>query len=303
MNQIIASLKGYVYGLSLPKIGVVDILEIIIIAFALYHVTFWVKRTRAWTLVKGVFVLFSAYIVAYILDMSVILWVFDKTIGLGITALLIVFQPELRKALEELGQKKIVSSILPFDENKDRNIRFTDRTVNEIVRATSELAKAKTGALIIMEKDIILSEYERTGIIIDSAISSQLLINIFEHNTPLHDGAVIVRGDRIVAATCYLPLSDNMGLSKDLGTRHRAAVGISEVSDSLTVIVSEETGMISVAVGGKLLRNIDGDLLRRKLNDFQGKPSEEKPKKYFWRRKEGIAHERIKTIDERCCAA
>ena len=287
MNQIIASLKGYVYGLSLPKIGVVDILEIIIIAFALYHVTFWVKRTRAWTLVQGVFVLFSAYIVAYILDMSVILWVFDKTIGLGITALLIVFQPELRKALEELGQKKIVSSILPFDENKDRNIRFTDRTVNEIVRATSELAKAKTGALIIMEKDIILSEYERTGIIIDSAISSQLLINIFEHNTPLHDGAVIVRGDRIVAATCYLPLSDNMGLSKDLGTRHRAAVGISEVSDSLTVIVSEETGMISVAVGGKLLRNIDGDLLRRKLNDFQGKPSEEKPKKYFWRRKGG----------------
>lgn len=287
MNQIIASLKGYVYGLSLPKIGVVDILEIIIIAFALYHVTFWVKRTRAWTLVKGVFVLFSAYIVAYILDMSVILWVFDKTIGLGITALLIVFQPELRKALEELGKKKIVSSILPFDENKDRNIRFTDRTVNEIVRATSELAKAKTGALIIMEKDIILSEYERTGIIIDSAISSQLLINIFEHNTPLHDGAVIVRGDRIVAATCYLPLSDNMGLSKDLGTRHRAAVGISEVSDSLTVIVSEETGMISVAVGGKLLRNIDGDLLRRKLNDFQGKPSEEKPKKYFWRRKGG----------------
>lgn len=287
MNHIIASLKGYVYGLSLPKIGVVDILEIIIIAFALYHVTFWVKRTRAWTLVKGVFVLFSAYIVAYILDMSVILWVFDKTIGLGITALLIVFQPELRKALEELGQKKIVSSILPFDENKDRNIRFTDRTVNEIVRATSELAKAKTGALIIMEKDIILSEYERTGIIIDSAISSQLLINIFEHNTPLHDGAVIVRGDRIVAATCYLPLSDNMGLSKDLGTRHRAAVGISEVSDSLTVIVSEETGMISVAVGGKLLRNIDGDLLRRKLNDFQGKPSEEKPKKYFWRRKGG----------------
>ena len=287
MNQIIASLKGYVYGLSLQKIGVVDILEIIIIAFALYHVTFWVKRTRAWTLVKGVFVLFSAYIVAYILDMSVILWVFDKTIGLGITALLIVFQPELRKALEELGQKKIVSSILPFDENKDRNIRFTDRTVNEIVRATSELAKAKTGALIIMEKDIILSEYERTGIIIDSAISSQLLINIFEHNTPLHDGAVIVRGDRIVAATCYLPLSDNMGLSKDLGTRHRAAVGISEVSDSLTVIVSEETGMISVAVGGKLLRNIDGDLLRRKLNDFQGKPSEEKPKKYFWRRKGG----------------
>lgn len=287
MEQIVTAIKGYAYGLSLPRISVVDVLEIIIIAFVIYHVTFWVKKTRAWTLVKGVLVLLSAYIVAYILDMSVILWVFNKTIGLGITALLIVFQPELRKALEELGQKKIVSSILPFDENKDKNIRFTDRTVNELVRATTELAKAKTGALIIMEKDIVLTEYERTGITIDSAISSQLLINIFEHNTPLHDGAVIVRGDRIVAATCYLPLSDNMGLSKDLGTRHRAGVGISEVSDSLTVIVSEETGMISVALGGKLMRNIDGDLLRKKLKDFQGKPSEEKTKKRFWRRKGG----------------
>ncbi len=284
MDSVIASLKKYIYVVSFPKITVVDVLEILIIAFALYHVTSWVRKTRAWTLVKGILVLFLAYLVAYFLDMSVILWVFDKTIGIGITALVIVFQPELRKALEELGQKTIVSSIIPFDENKD-NLRFTDRTVNEIVRATEELAKAKTGALIIMEKEIILSEFERTGITIDSAISSQLLINIFEHNTPLHDGAVILRGDRIVAATCYLPLSDNMGLSKELGTRHRAGVGISEVSDSLTVIVSEETGKISVAVGGKLLRNIDGDLLRKHLKDIQGKPMEEKAKKHFWKRK------------------
>ncbi|MDO4168102.1 MAG: diadenylate cyclase CdaA [Eubacteriales bacterium] len=284
MDSVIASLKKYIYVVSFPKITVVDVLEILIIAFALYHVTSWVRKTRAWTLVKGILVLFLAYLVAYFLDMSVILWVFDKTIGIGITALVIVFQPELRKALEELGQKTIVSSIIPFDENKD-NLRFTDRTVNEIVRATEELAKAKTGALIIMEREIILSEYERTGINIDSAISSQLLINIFEHNTPLHDGAVILRGDRIVAATCYLPLSDNMGLSKELGTRHRAGVGISEVSDSLTVIVSEETGKISVAVGGKLLRNIDGDLLRKHLKDIQGKPLEEKAKKHFWKRK------------------
>lgn len=284
MDSVVASLKKYIYVVSFPKITVVDVLEILIIAFALYHVTSWVRKTRAWTLVKGILVLFLAYLVAYFLDMSVILWVFDKTIGIGITALVIVFQPELRKALEELGQKTIVSSIIPFDENKD-NLRFTDRTVNEIVRATEELAKAKTGALIIMEKEIILSEFERTGITIDSAISSQLLINIFEHNTPLHDGAVILRGDRIVAATCYLPLSDNMGLSKELGTRHRAGVGISEVSDSLTVIVSEETGKISVAVGGKLLRNIDGDLLRKHLKDIQGKPMEEKAKKHFWKRK------------------
>lgn len=284
MDSVIAFLKKYISVLSFPKITVVDVLEILIIAFVLYHVTSWVRKTRAWTLVRGILVLILAYLIAYLLNMSVILWVFDNTIGLGITALVIVFQPELRKALDELGQKTIVNAILPFDENKD-NLRFTDRTVNEIVRATEELARAKTGALIIMEREILLSEYERTGINIDSAISSQLLINIFEHNTPLHDGAVILRGDRIVAATCYLPLSDNMGLSKELGTRHRAGVGISEVSDSMTVIVSEETGKISIATGGKLLRNIDGELLRKYLHELQGKPKEEKAKKRFWQRK------------------
>lgn len=284
MDSVIAFLKKYISVLSFPKITVVDVLEILIIAFVLYHVTSWVRKTRAWTLVRGILVLILAYLIAYLLNMSVILWVFDNTIGLGITALVIVFQPELRKALEELGQKTIVNTLIPFDENKD-NLRFTDRTVNEIVRATEELARAKTGALIIMEREILLSEYERTGINIDSAISSQLLINIFEHNTPLHDGAVILRGDRIVAATCYLPLSDNMGLSKELGTRHRAGVGISEVSDSMTVIVSEETGKISIATGGKLLRNIDGDLLRKYFHELQGKPKEEKTKKRFWQRK------------------
>lgn len=284
MDSVIAFLKKYISVLSFPKLTVVDVLEILIIAFVLYHVTSWVRKTRAWTLVRGILVLILAYLIAYLLNMSVILWVFDNTIGLGITALVIVFQPELRKALDELGQKTIVNAILPFDENKD-NLRFTDRTINEIVRATEELARAKTGALIIMEREILLSEYERTGINIDSAISSQLLINIFEHNTPLHDGAVILRGDRIVAATCYLPLSDNMGLSKELGTRHRAGVGISEVSDSLTVIVSEETGKISIATGGKLLRNIDGDLLRKYFHELQGKPKEERTKKHFWQRK------------------
>ena len=169
--------------------------------------------------------------------------------------------------------------MIPFDDTRNQNERFSERSINEIVKATVEMAKVKTGALIIIEKDIDLSEYERTGIELDSTISSQLLINIFEHNTPLHDGAVIIRGDRIVSATCYLPLSDNMGLSKELGTRHRAGVGISEVTDSLTIIVSEETGRISVAVGGKLLRNIDGDLLKKKLTEMQGKSGDEVEKK------------------------
>jgi diadenylate cyclase len=256
---------------SLPKISVIDVLEIVILAFVIYHVVLWVKNTRAWTLLRGIVVLLVFYVAAYLLGMSVIVWIFERTITIGITALIIVFQPDLRRALEELGQKKIVSSIIPFDEGKNQNERFSDRSIHEIVRATVEMAKVKTGALIILEKDIDLSEYERTGIRLDSNISSQLLVNIFEHNTPLHDGAVIIRGDRIISATCYLPLSDNMGLSKELGTRHRAAVGISEVTDSLTIIVSEETGKISVAVGGKLLRNIDGELLEKKLQEMQGK--------------------------------
>ena len=276
MEAVFSLLKEYFYVLSFPKVGLTDILEILIIAFTIYHVSLWVKKTRAWALVKGILILFLCYIIAYLLDMSVILWIFNKTLAIGITALLIVFQPELRKALEELGKKNIVRSIVPFDEQKDKNKRFSDKSINEIIRATVEMANVKTGALIILEKDIVLSEYERTGINLDSAISSQLLINIFEHNTPLHDGAVIIRGDRIVAATCYLPLSNNLGLSKELGTRHRAGVGISEVSDSLTIIVSEETGKISVAIGGKLLRNVDGDLLRKQIDELQGNTSETK---------------------------
>ena len=276
MEAVFSLLKEYFYVLSFPKVGLTDILEILIIAFTIYHVSLWVKKTRAWALVKGILILFLCYIIAYLLDMSVILWIFNKTLAIGITALLIVFQPELRKALEELGKKNIVRSIVPFDEQKDKNKRFSDKSINEIIRATVEMANVKTGALIILEKDIVLSEYERTGINLDSAISSQLLINIFEHNTPLHDGAVIIRGDRIVAATCYLPLSDNLGLSKELGTRHRAGVGISEVCDCLIIIVSEETGKISVAIGGKLLRNVDGDLLRKQIDELQGNTSETK---------------------------
>ncbi len=279
MNSIVASLKEYIRVINLPKVSVIDLLEIVILAFVIYHVALWIKNTRAWTLLKGIIVLLACYVIAYILGMNVIVWIFERTISIGITALMIVFQPELRRALEELGQKKIVSTLIPFDDTRNQNERFSERSINEIVKATVEMAKAKTGALIIMEKDIDLSEYERTGIELDSTISSQLLVNIFEHNTPLHDGAVIIRGNRIVSATCYLPLSDNMGLSKELGTRHRAGVGISEVTDSLTIIVSEETGRISVAVGGKLLRNIDGELLRKKLTEMQGKSGDEAEKK------------------------
>ncbi len=286
MDSAIKTIKDTLYFLSFPKMTFIDVLEIVIISFSMYHIIMWVKKTRAWTLMKGIVVLLLAYVVAYVLDMSVILWIFDKALAIGITVLAVVFQPELRRALDELGRKNIVTSIIPFDDSKDKKPLFSDKVLNEIVRATVELAKVKTGALIILERDISLAEYERTGIAIDSAVSSQLLMNIFEHNTPLHDGAVILREDRIVSATCYLPLSDNMGLSKELGTRHRAAVGISEVSDSITIIVSEETGKISIALHGKLLRNIDGELLKKKLSkEVQGKQNVVKPKKRFHIRK------------------
>lgn len=285
MNSVIEVIRDTIYFLSLPKMTLIDVVEIVIIAFVLYHIIMWVRKTRAWILLKGIALLVLCYLVAYFLNMNAILWIFNKTFAIGITALAVVFQPELRKALEELGRKNFVTSLIPFDDVKDKVERFSDRSINEIVRATVELAKVKTGALIILEKDISLAEYERTGINIDSAISSQLLMNIFEHNTPLHDGAVILRDDRIVSATCYLPLSDNLGLSKELGTRHRAGVGISEVSDSTTIIVSEETGKISVAVRGKLLRNVDGELLKKKLGELQGKSSEGKTKKRFFLRR------------------
>ena len=187
-----------------------------------------------------------------------------RTGGIAVTALVIIFQPELRKALEQLGSRNLISEIFSLESNQE-NQGFSDRTVNEIVKATFEMAKVKTGALMVIERKVSLKEIERTGIEINGLVSSQLLINIFEHNTPLHDGAVVIRGNRVTAATCYLPLSDNMTISKDLGTRHRAAVGISEVTDSLTVVVSEETGRVSVVENGKLRRISTAEDLRKVL--------------------------------------
>ncbi len=269
--DVIADFIKNITGWYLPKITISDIVEIVIIAFLIYYVMVWIKDTRAWMLLKGILVLAAFTLFAVIFELKTILWIESNIINVGIIALVIIFQPELRRALEQLGQQQIFTKIIPFDDNKDKGERFSDKTVNELVKASVELGKARTGALIVIEQNILLSEYEKTGIAIDGIVTSQLLINIFEHNTPLHDGAVIVRGDKVVAATCYLPLSDNLNISKELGTRHRAGVGISEVSDSLTIIVSEETGKISVAIGGELFRGLDSDSLRNKLIYVQKK--------------------------------
>ena len=162
-----------------------------------------------------------------------------------------------KRQLEQLGRKNWVTDIFSTDSRQEE-LEYTARTLQEISRAAIEMGKVKTGALIVVEQEIMLTEYQNTGIELDCLVSSQVLINIFEHNTPLHDGAIIIRGDRITSATCYLPLSDNMRISKDLGTRHRAALGMSEVCDALVIAVSEETGLVSVAMGGQLDRGIQG---------------------------------------------
>ena len=206
--------------------------------------------------------------------MDTLIYIVNRGFSIAVITAVIVFQPELRKALEKLGEHRFISSLLPLDNIGKVDELFSDRTMLEIVKATGEMAKVKTGALMVIRQKETLDAYERTGIAIDAAVSSQLLINIFEHNTPLHDGAVIIDGNRITAATCYLPLSDNRSLSKELGTRHRAGVGISEATDSFTVIVSEETGHVSTAYRGVLQRNISLEELKDQLTVIQNKTAE-----------------------------
>lgn len=286
MHELSATISRYMENLYIPSLSAVtrtDIVEIIIITVMIYAILRWVKETRAWALLRGVLVIGAFLLIAFFTGMTTIIWIAERLISLFVIAVVVILQPELRKALENLGQKNIVASLFSLDMLKASvNARFSDRTINEIVKACVEMGRAKTGALIVVEHKQRLTDYEKTGIDVDALVSSQLLINIFEHNTPLHDGAIIVRGDRIVSATCYLPLSDNMLLSKDLGTRHRAGVGISEVTDSMTVIVSEETGKISIAYGGQLHRGLTADQLREYLSEIQDKVVEEK-KHFIWK--------------------
>lgn len=263
----------YLPWMTLPTLSVrlTDIVEIAILSYLVYKVMLWIRETRAWTLLKGILMLGFFVLIAYVLQMDTIKFLVTKGADLALMAAVVIFQPELRRAMEQLGEKQVLANIKPFDTSKNVSERMSDKTINELVKASVEMGKAKTGALIVLEQNENLAEYERTGIAVDALLTSQLLINIFEHNTPLHDGAVLVRENRIVSATCYLPLSDNMVLSKELGTRHRAGVGVSEASDSLTIIVSEETGQISYAYRGELTRGVSGEELKKRLIVFQNK--------------------------------
>ena len=284
MSAVTNFLGDFLNNIYRPSVEFSDIAEIIIIAFFLYHIILWMKNSRAWTLLKGILVIIIFALIAYVCKFTTILWIAGKTINVALIAVVVIFQPELRNALEQLGRKKILSS-LTFDNQKSKNERYSAESIEAVIKAVYDMARVKTGALIVVEKEIQCREYERTGIPIGAKISSQLLVNIFEHNTPLHDGAVILRDNRIVSATCYLPLSNNLAVSKELGTRHRAGLGISEVSDSLTIIVSEETGFVSLACDGKLYRKVDADTLMIRLQEAAKRNPDEGKMKWWKGRK------------------
>ncbi len=281
MSAFMQQITGFMSGLYLPRIQMNDVLEILILAVLLYFFMDWIQRTRAYTLLRGIVIVVVFIVFAWMLQLSTILFITSRLASIALMALVIIFQPELRKALESLGKRNYLKSILPFDSQQNNEDRFSDFFINEVIRAVNEMAESRTGALIVIEQNILLTEYINTGIMLDSIVSSQLITNIFEHNTPLHDGAVIMRGERIVAATCYLPLSENVTISKKYGTRHRAGVGISEVSDSFTIIVSEETGRISYAYMGRLYTGVMTSNLREQLHMVQKDKMNEGDEKKF----------------------
>ena len=267
MLQRLFGTCGTVSG-SLPAISIMDILDILIVAYLIYKVIDWIKRTRAWVLFKGLVVIFILWAVAEILKLNTVVWILSRAVSVGIIALVVVFQPELRKALEQLGKGRLFSAFsldLFLSGPEEGEEKVSARTVDEIVKAAAKMSANHTGALILLEQKVPLGDHERTGIPIDAVVSSQLLLNIFQKNTPLHDGAVIIRSNRVAAATCFLPLTESREVSMELGTRHRAAIGVSEVSDAYAIVVSEETGAISVAKGGVLYRDIGAEKLRAML--------------------------------------
>ncbi len=246
----------------LSTVTLLDLVDIVVVAFVLYKLYFAIKDTRAVALLKGLVVLLFATLVSKWLGLNVINWVLQKTMTVVLVALPIVFQPELRRALEQLGRGKF------FSKSGLMNEEEAEKLLDEVNRAVISLSKNKIGALLVFEREIGLNDYVDTGMKIDGLVSSEFLTNIFIPNTPMHDGAVIIRANRVMAAGCLLPLTEDRTLNKELGTRHRAAIGISEQTDSVVVVVSEETGTISYAYAGRLTRYLDSETLKAKMRPF-----------------------------------
>jgi diadenylate cyclase len=235
-----------------------------------------VRGTKAVQLINGIFVILILKGVSEFLGLHTLLWLIDQVIDYGLLAIIIIFQPELRRALEQIGRGKIFTRVRQKAEEQQ------EKMVEAIVKASEYMAKRRIGALISIEQETGLTDYIETGIPLNSQVSSELLINIFIPNTPLHDGAVIISNNKIAAAACYLPLSESPFLSKELGTRHRAALGISEVTDSITIVVSEETGKISLAKNGELHRDLSLDALREMLRNKLNKDVEPQATPTIW---------------------
>lgn len=258
-----------------------EIIDIMIVSYVIYKLIILLRGTRAIQLLKGIFVVLLAWALSFVFHLNTLQWLMNQMFTYGVMALIIIFQPELRRALEQLGRGKLFSRS-SSDEDQDVN-----RRIGEIVKTVNNLSRRKIGALIVFERETGLNDYIESGIPLGSQISSELLINIFIPNTPLHDGAVIIRQNQIMAAGCYLPLSENPFISKELGTRHRAGIGMSEVSDAISVIVSEETGQISLAINGQIVRDIKEESLISKMYEELTMKNRSKEKNTFWKWKGG----------------
>ncbi|WP_281884130.1 diadenylate cyclase CdaA [Paenibacillus sp. YYML68] len=243
----------------ITDIRILDIIDIIIVSYVIYKLILVVRGTRAVQLLKGILVVVVAWALSSWFKLSTLQWMMNQMFTFGLVGVIIIFQPELRRALEQIGRGKLFSRTATEDDSD------INRKINEVLKAVNYMARRKIGALIVFERETGLNDYIESGTALEAHISSELLINIFVPNTPLHDGAVIVRKHQIMAAGCYLPLSENPFISKELGTRHRAAIGMSEVSDALCIIVSEETGQVSVTMNGHILRDVKEDALLSKL--------------------------------------
>jgi len=250
-------------GFESPFDVIRAIIDIGIVAYVIYKVIFLVKETRAWQLIKGLLFIAVVSYLSKILRLDTVNYILTSAIQITAIAVVVLFQPELRRGLETIGRSKF-SDFFNFEESNSRI--HTTAMIEEIVKAVTELSKTSTGALIVIERETKIGEIINSGIQLDSNISAELIMNIFVPNTPLHDGALVIRDHKIKSASCFLPLTDNPNLSKELGTRHRAAMGITEVSDSISVVVSEETGKVSFALNGGLTRNLTSDTLRKALN-------------------------------------
>ena len=238
----------------------IDYIDILIIAFLIYQLVLMTRQTRAIQVLKGLAIIIVANYVSRLMGLTALNWVLQSILNNGVIALMILFTPELRRALEQIGRSTKVDRSAQSDES--------ERVVDEITSCLLRLSRRRVGALIVFEQRTGLKDVTETGTAIDSLISAPLLENIFEPNTPLHDGAVIIRGTRVAAAACVLSLSESSTISRDLGTRHRAALGVSENTDAVVLVVSEETGVISVARGGKLTRHLDADGIRKLLREM-----------------------------------